>query len=272
MNLQLHLKNVARQLSNHSTTLEKASIFLDKPWALLDEELEVQKLIFKKNKELILSRNGKVEIGKWDYFPEAKSLLIDRNYDKILCNEAFIDKGVMILKLDGTDNKFFMLANENLLPDLNAKQYLKNLRYQRLRIAEINLLDGAVLEVQRTTEQDFLAIIGNAVSIDSEEVLDGKYKLAEPHKYFIINNGKISKILTEKSYTTLDMEKILIQQQYNSTISQNDFVYIDGQNAPDMTLKLSKYKNLIVKDGKVFKLESKITIRRFWDNFLANFS
>lgn len=90
--MKLYLKSIVNQLRNYSSTLDKTSILVDKPWALIDEEFEMQKLIFKKNKELILSKNGQVQIGKWDYFPEAKSLLIDRNSDKILCNEAFIDK------------------------------------------------------------------------------------------------------------------------------------------------------------------------------------
>ena len=93
---------------------------MDKPWALIDSDLEIQKLIFKKNNELILSKDGQVKIGKWDYFPEAKSLLIDREEDKILCNEAFIDDAVLVLKMDGTSNNYFVLANENIIPDLDA--------------------------------------------------------------------------------------------------------------------------------------------------------
>ena len=104
--MKLHIKNVVKQLKKYSATLEKTSIFIDKPWALIDDEFEMQKLIFKKNKELILSKNGQVQIGKWDYFPEAKSLLIDRGTDKILCNEAYIDNGVMILVLDGVKFNF----------------------------------------------------------------------------------------------------------------------------------------------------------------------
>jgi hypothetical protein len=61
---------------------------------MIDDEFEMQKLIFKRDKELIMSKNGKVTIGKWDYFAEAKSLLIDRGFDKLLCNEAFIMKGL----------------------------------------------------------------------------------------------------------------------------------------------------------------------------------
>jgi hypothetical protein len=128
--MKIYLKSIVSQLRNFSATLEKASILIDKPWALIDEEFEMQKLIFKKNKELILSKNGQVQIGKWEYFPEAKSLLIDRSSDKkdiILCNEVFIDEGVMVLRIDGLENRFFLLANENIVPDLDAIKYLNKL-------------------------------------------------------------------------------------------------------------------------------------------------
>ncbi len=95
------LNNLVNQLKNYSATLEKANLLIDKPWTIIDEDNEIQRLIFKKDETLVLSKNGQAEIGKWDYFPEAKALLIDRGADKILCNEAYIDEEILILKLDG---------------------------------------------------------------------------------------------------------------------------------------------------------------------------
>ena len=175
--MKVYLKSIINQLKSHSLTLDKSSILIDKPWALIDEEFEMQKLIFKKNKELILSKNGQVQIGRWDYFPGAKSLLIDRISDKILCNEAFIDSGVMILRLDGTDSRFFILANENIIPDLDVNGYLKKLRNKKLKIVEIKMIDGKILEVQKKNESE-PPQIGNPVSLDAEPINDGKYQLA----------------------------------------------------------------------------------------------
>lgn len=260
--MKVYLKSIVNQLQNYNTTLDKTSILIDKPWALIDEEFEMQKLIFKKDKELILSKNGQVQIGKWDYFPEAKSLLIDRNTDKILCNEAFIDKGVLILKLDGTENRFFMLANENLVPNLDAKEYLKNLRYQKLRIAEMNLSDGRILEVQRDNEQYEKARIGNIVTVESEFIDDGKYQLSEQNKYIEINKGKVLKILIETTYTNPDNQEIIIQQQDIWKICNGDYVYIFGKQVDNAIINFSKSKNLIVRDGIVVRLERKNKIAR----------
>lgn len=168
--MKLYLKSVVGQLRKFSATLDKTAILVDKPWAMVDEEQQMQKLIFKKNNELILSRNGQVQIGRWEYLPEAKSILIDRGKDKILCNEAFIDKGIMVLRLDGTENQFYILTNENIVPDLDAFRYLKELRYQKLKIIERCLVDGRILEVQQNESYALLPRIGDGVSIEAEEV------------------------------------------------------------------------------------------------------
>jgi len=99
--MKTYLQSIVPQIQRFSQSLNKKAILINKPWAIVDSDGEIQKIIFKKNKELILSKNGQVTEGKWDYFPEAKSLLIDRGTDKILCNEAYIDEAVLIMKLDG---------------------------------------------------------------------------------------------------------------------------------------------------------------------------
>lgn len=211
---------------------------------------------------MILSKNGKVQEGKWDYFPEAKSLLIDRNTDKILCNEAFVDKGVMILKLDGTENRFFILANENIIPDLDANRYLKELRYQKLKIKEAELIDGRIIEVQRENEYSNPQL-GNPVTVEAETIEDGKYQLAKKEKYYEIRKGRIFKILTEVQYTNPDGKVIFIQQQDSWKIKNGDYVYMNGRPVETTILNFTKSKNMVVRHGKVVRLERKNPFTRW---------
>lgn len=260
-----YLKSIVNQLKNYSDTLDRTSILIDKPWALIDEEFEMQKLIFKKDKQLILSKNGQVQIGKWDYLPQAKSLLIDRNTDKILCNEAFIDEGVMILKLDGTTDRFFILANENMIPDLNAMEYLKKLKNQKLFIEEKILYDGRILEIHRLN--GFHLNIGETVTIDSENVEDGMYQLNTKKHFYDIKGGKIKKIITETKYTNPDDQEIIIQQQLNWDISYGDCVFMYGKQLDSAIINFNKHQNLIVRDGKVVRLERKNPVARAISKF-----
>ena len=254
---------MAHQLRHHSLSLEKTSILIDKPWALIDDEFEMQKLIFKKNKELILSKNGQVQLGKWDYFPEAKSLLIDRNTDKILCNEAFIDNGVMILKLDGTKNRFFVLANENLVPDLNAERYLKEIRHQKLKIIEQKITNGRTIEIELSNEGFYFPTIGNLVTSDGIPVEDGKYHLDGKKKFYVISKGRIAKIFREINYINPDGLEITIHQQGYNHIFFGDYVFISGKPAENGVINLSKSRNLIVKNGIVVGIE-RISLFKRW--------
>lgn len=247
--MKSYLKSILPQLKNYSLTLDKTSILIDKPWALIDEEYELQKLIFKKNKELILSKNGQVSIGKWDYFPQAKSLLIDRNTDIILCNEQFIDEGIMILKLDGTDNKFFILANENLVPDLDAFRYLKELRYKKLNLTTRKTNDGRIIEIQRWQNYETVEI-ENAVFFEGEEAQDGKYTLSSEDRILLVKNGKIKNIQNIMEYKTKDGVVLTVEQSFNTRMFGDD-VYINGASAPDGKYKLGFLSSIKVKDGKI---------------------
>ena len=268
--MKMYLKSIAQQLRNHSLSLEKSNILIDKPWALIDDEFEMQKLIFKKNKDLVLSKNGQVQMGKWDYFPEAKSLLIDRSTDKILCNEAFVDNGVMILKLDGTNNRFFILANENLVPDLDAERYLKELRYTKLNIITKEVKNGKTLEIHRRNA-DMPPERGDYVTIDALPMDDGKYELKNETQYFEIAKGRIIKILSEKKYINPDGVELIIQKQNRFSITYGDYVYISGMPAKTGIINFSFGKNLVVRDGMIIRTEYKNLILRHMSMFVNEY-
>ena len=178
-------------IKNFTKSLRKKNLLVEKPWALVDDDGKIQKLIFKSDKGLILSKNGKVTEGSWDYFPEAKSLLIDRVTDKLLLNEEFIDDNVLILKKDGTDNEYFALANENVIPDYNIPKYLNTLKCEREDIKERNLLDGSVIQIWEATN----AAMNTKIEIRDKdynyfEAGDGKYITEDKKFTYSTKNGR----------------------------------------------------------------------------------
>lgn len=249
--MKIFFQNITTSLNNFSKSLDRKSIFVDKPWALIDSDLEMQKLIFKKNKELILSKDGQVVMGKWDYFPEAKSLLIDRGQDKILLNEGFIDEGVMILKKDGTNNEFFVLANENVVPDLDAYSYLQKLRYRKLNIITRTLSNGKALEVLRGKFSDIDPRIGDHVSFDADNVSDGEYKVEKSIIKYIIKESTILTIIHEVIYWTKNGPLIMIEQHDQHSYGVWDKVWIDGKPAGDGKYRIMGGMNIVVKNGRI---------------------
>ena len=248
------LQNMVDSLKNYSQSLSKKSILVNKPWALIDSDLEIQKLIFKKNNELIMSKDGQASIGRWEYLPEARSLLIDRGIDTILCNEAFIDIGILILKLDGTKGEFFVLANENIIPDLDAYSYLKKLTYEKLNIVTRKLENGKRLEITRRSDMETIKI-GNKVSIDLNAVENGVYKEDEKDLKYIIKDSALAAIIYEKRYKTKNGLELLVQQHRDLSYKVGERVCLNDQPAPDGLYKMIGARNIIVKDGKISKVK-----------------
>ena len=242
------------QLQNYSRSLTKKALFIDKPWTHIDEDNEIQKLIFKKNSELVISKNGNVKLGKWEYLPEAKSLLIDRGGDIILCNEGFVDEAALILKKDGTQNQYFVLANENRLPDLDVGGYLMNLRKQDLRIIDKELTDGRVLQIQPLNFQlNPRGGHGDKVLEGFDDVPDGRFEVKNSNEVIKIKNSTIEKILYLTSYPTSLGLEIIIEQEDQYYYRKGDVVTLNGRIAPDGKYRIKGSSNIRVKDGIIVK-------------------
>lgn len=251
--ISTQINNIVNQLKNYSASLEKSNILIDKPWTIIDDDNEIQRLIFKKDKTLILSKNGQAQIGKWDYFPEAKSLLIDRITDKILCNEAFIDEGVLILKLDGTNNKLFVLANQNIIPDLNVLEYLNNHRQIKLNFVFLKLTDGNRLEVEKMEYGP--CKIGDRVFINQEQVEDGNFQEYDEKRIFEVKNSKIFNIIYVKTYETPEGIEVTIHQKIYWDISKGDTVYINSKIIENQLLKLKNGEKILIQEGKIVSVK-----------------
>ncbi len=89
--MKIYLQELVNRLSQFSEKLDNTTLFIDKPWVLIDTNSDYHKYIFKRNGELIMSLNGQAKVGRWEYLASAKSILIDRIKDKILLNQSFFD-------------------------------------------------------------------------------------------------------------------------------------------------------------------------------------
>ena len=158
---------VLPDIKEYTETLSRKAIFVNQPWVIISNDGRMEKLIFKKNNELVMSQNGKVEVGKWEYLSVANSLLIDRNKDKILLNQEFVDEAIMIMSYDGNADKFFVLANENIIPDLDVERYLRNLFYNKNNVTIIQTKDNKRYEIARRG-QDPEIRIGDIVFYNME--------------------------------------------------------------------------------------------------------
>lgn len=249
--MKLYLQDLIGRLAKFSKKLDNTSLFIDKPWVLIDENSDYHKYIFKRNGELIMSLNGQVQIGKWEYLSSAKSILIDRVADKILLNHSFFDPAVMILKIDGSINNLFVLANETIIPDLDVRKYLQAIIYQKHNISTGKLENGKTLEIYRKNSSEVLP--GMAATIDSQIPEDGIYRSIGTGLHYEIRNGALFKIMSLYDYQTPNGQTITILQEKDSPISIGDLVYIDEEPAQSGKYKLKFLNTITVVDGKISK-------------------
>jgi hypothetical protein len=124
------LKNILPKIIKFSKKLDNKSILCDYPWIIWETEnaLNQKKIIFKKDNEIIYSDKGNVIKGKWEYLPSANSLYIEYGEIKKLCNQAFIDDFVLLLKID-SEEEILPLVNESKIgriKDFKIYKYLNN--------------------------------------------------------------------------------------------------------------------------------------------------
>ena len=251
--MKLYLQDIVNRLAQFSEKLDDTTLFIEKPWVLIDSNSDYHKYIFRRNGELIMSLNGQVKVGKWEYLPFAKSILIDRIEDKVLLNQSFFDSAVMILKIDGTDDQLLVLADERIIPDLNVDKYLRTLMYNKFNVITGLLENGKTLEIYRG-DGAYRTQIGMKVTIDGEDPQDGKYKSQSTGRYYEIKKGKISRITHSIDYKTTDGLTLTIEQRVRDYISIGDFVYIDNELVKTGKYKIGFLKNIKVVNGVVSKV------------------
>jgi hypothetical protein len=250
------LINILPSLKNFSLGLEKKEIFIDRPWILVTKDGSHQKFIFKRNGELILSDNGIVTIGTWEYFPIANSLMINRIYDKILLKKLYSDDAIMVLKTDATSGQNFILANEQLIPSLNVDKYVENLYYSKNEIKTVELTGGRFLQIHNFAQA---LMVGLKVTINMREVLDCTLTTSKGNK-IVIENSKIAGIFKYAKLKLLDDTPIVVEYKayyesfiYDVPIEIGNKVYLGDEITllPYGKYKLNKFRSFKVENGKI---------------------
>ena len=247
--MKQYLNNLLPRIKQFSEGLDKKEVFVETPWVIVDDNLNQQKYIFKRNGELIMSLNGQVSMGKWELLSAAKSLLIDRIQDKILLNQFFVDPAVMVLSLDGRKEEYLILVNEILVPDLDVNGYLKRLYYKKNNIATKRLKTGEFLELISFSG----GVIGSKVTIEGQSVADGLLELVESERRYLIRDSKIIKVLVKEFYNT-NKGKIVIERNEEINPSKGDAVFQNDVTAPDGKYRLGLLWRIVVVNGRIVKV------------------
>ncbi|MDT0691254.1 hypothetical protein RM549_15770 [Salegentibacter sp. F188] len=202
----LHLKEYVDRLKNFSQKLDNFSILTEQPWVTnFGSETDRCIYIFRqKENQLLISTNGKVKKGNWDYLPSLNSLLIEHDDETILFSQGFFDNSIMILRRDGTDD-YQLFVNENKI-ESTIEKLLQKTEQDYLSKNGIKT-DGTVRQLSEKIV-NFLAKcgevkihtrkvqgyeIGDKILINGNIPCDGKIELSDK-EYVVVENGLIEYI------------------------------------------------------------------------------
>ena len=253
-----YIKSWLPKIKNFSLELDKLSKLYNQPWVIIDDQNDFIKIIFQEKGKLIVSKNGVVSDGSWELVSVANSILLSINGEKRLYNHQFIDNGLMILKLDGFSLDFFVMVNQNLIPDLDVVNYL-NHKYPISKIdgnvsktlnsydKTIELKDGRVLQIVKD-----LGYSGSTeVRINDNIPEDDFYRPLNSEIIYEIKNGKIKMEYYIESYRQIDGQIIEIGGSLIDGIRKGCPVWLNGKPAPNGNYKKGWFSNITVEEGKI---------------------
>lgn len=137
--MKTYFADIIPKIKRYSEKLDNLTLLTNKHWVVIDE-LQNSKFvyIFRNNFELLISQNGKVEKAKWEYLGN-NSLLIEKKDESYLFRHGFFDSNILALKVDGRDEYFFLVNENNYGGDLNSIEKVSNfLEKKYLRIISQN--------------------------------------------------------------------------------------------------------------------------------------
>lgn len=133
--MKTFLLSKVKRLKKYSQELDAKAVLYDKSWEVFNETGDKELMIFRPNQELLISRNGIIQKGKWELLDIA-NIIIEVGEVSYLLNASYIEDEFLALKLDGTERYMVMIeADMKNRFSLNSIQsiegYLDN-RYKRI--------------------------------------------------------------------------------------------------------------------------------------------
>ena len=278
-----YLKSILPRIQQHSKMLDDTSTFADIPWAFMDDDGHKVTYIFRRNNELLVSKQGEVVTGKWEYLPVMQSLLIEHEGRKRMYNQGFLNEAIMLLKKDGTD-EIFPLGNLQKLPALDIERYIEGFLVPTIEKGQVGNAAPSNEGIQKLTDGRQITILkksgattfydkGNEIrrfengQVASNTISNGCYRLVDGNE-IDITNGKIQMVYKWVEYKTKERIVFEIRHPYEYTFSGNlshrregiEKGLICGTQLPEnQWIELEdKDGSLIISQGKVLKTYSKL--------------
>lgn len=118
--MKTFIADIIPKLQQFSKKLDNLTLLTNQHWVVVDEIANSKTVyIFRSNKELVISRNGKAERAKWEDLGN-NTLLIDLSEGLYLFRQGFFDGNILALKIDGKEEYAFLINESRFDKDINS--------------------------------------------------------------------------------------------------------------------------------------------------------
>lgn len=95
------------------TKAEIRKCLCDKAWQVFNNSGDKEVYIFQEDGSLIISINGNITRGSWEYLSVNNSIAISASNQAYMVHPAFLDNILFALQVDGTENYAFLIDQKN---------------------------------------------------------------------------------------------------------------------------------------------------------------
>ncbi len=147
--MQTFISDLIPKIQRFSQKLDDLAVLTNQHWVMIDEiERSKNVYIFRSNNELLISSNGEVEKGKWEYLGN-NSLLIDKQSKSYLFKHGFFDENVLALKIDGKEEYAFFINENRYHGELNTFDKIIDFLNRKYIHPEVQQALGSQYEVEK---------------------------------------------------------------------------------------------------------------------------
>ena len=154
--MQTYLSDIIPRLSRYSKQLNEETLLTSRHWVVIDEIANRKNIyIFRKNRDLLISTNGLVEKGTWDYLGNDK-ILIEQNGKAFLFRHGFFEDDFLALKIEGGDEYAFLVNEKKYDENLNSVLSIHSFLTKKY-------IDSPVVIPQGEVNEDWMMVIVIAI-------------------------------------------------------------------------------------------------------------
>ncbi|MCU7550409.1 hypothetical protein OCK74_14910 [Chitinophagaceae bacterium LB-8] len=117
--MKTYVADIIPKIQRFSQKLDDLTKLMNQHWVSIGDINQSKCVyIFRPNNQLLISENGIVQKGSWEYLG-SQSLLFETKHESYLLKHGFFDENVIALKLDSTDHYAFFVNETKYHSELN---------------------------------------------------------------------------------------------------------------------------------------------------------